>query len=413
MRWNGRGTWRTGSVKVAWILSFAMAAFLFAAPAAMVKADEPASDAKASDAATDAVKKDASAKDGAAKDADSKTDDSKDAAANEDPLVKELRATKDKLDDAMPAMSAIADPDFRKDDGAKIRPLLQKSAELLQKLAAREHDDAERIGLERDRCQYLGMLATLGDNDARATLEKLAGGLGSQTIMARSALALSKWWQASKDAAAQEKILSDYTAVAKANPANDNVVLTLAIMATIGSASDDNSIQAAEVLRKVMTSDKAKKLAAQIDPNGATRDLLGKPLVASGRTTLGKTFSTADWKGKVVMIDFWATWCGPCNEEIPRMKEIYKAYHAKGLEMVGVDCDSDDDTVISFTKDKQMPWPQMRETSQGGSEQWHPLAVQWGVMGIPTMFLIDKKGVLRYIDAREDTTTKIETLLSQ
>lgn len=409
MNRNKTGTWQIGLLTGGWIFSVAIAAFLFVAVATHVRGDEPARDAKANDTSA----KDSPAKDSDSKESDAKDSDSKDAAADDDPLVKELRATKDKLDDAMPAMSAIADPEFRTSDGAKIRPLLKKSAELLLKLAAKEKDDSERAGLERDRCQYLGMLATLGDDDARASLEELAGGLGSQTIMAKSALALSKWWQASKDAAAQEKILTDYTTVAKANTTNDNVVLTLAIMATIGSASDDNSIKAAEVLRKVMTTDRAKKLASQIDPNGALRELVGKPLVASGRTTLGKTFSTADWKGKVVMLDFWATWCGPCNEEIPRMKEIYKTYHSKGLEMIGVDCDSDDDTVISFTKDKQMPWPQLRETSQGGSEQWHPLAVQWGVMGIPTMFLIDKKGVLRYIDAREDTNSKIEALLSQ
>ena len=60
-----------------------------------------------------------------------------------------------------------------------------------------------------------------------------------------------------------------------------------------------------------------------------------------------------------------------------------------------------------------MPWPQLREESQTESESWHPLAKQWGVAGIPTMFLVDKKGVLRFIDAREDTAAKIETLLGE
>jgi thiol-disulfide isomerase/thioredoxin len=162
-----------------------------------------------------------------------------------------------------------------------------------------------------------------------------------------------------------------------------------------------------------MTSDKAKKLAAQLDPGGAQRELLGKPLVAAGRTSTGAALSTADWKGKVVLIDCWATWCGPCNAEIPRVKELYKTYHAKGFEIVGLDCDSSDDTVNPFVKEKEMPWPQLREASQTDSESWHPLAKQWGVMGIPTMFLVDKKGVLRFIDARSDTAAKIETLLAE
>jgi thiol-disulfide isomerase/thioredoxin len=142
-------------------------------------------------------------------------------------------------------------------------------------------------------------------------------------------------------------------------------------------------------------------------------DLLGKPFVVAGRTTTGKTLTTADWKGKVVLVEFWATWAPPCTEELPRLKELYKAYHAKGLEIVSVDCDDSDNTVNSFIKKKEMPWPQLREESQTAGEDWHPLAKQWGVKGIPTMFLVDTKGVLRFVDARKDAAEKIATLLAE
>jgi thiol-disulfide isomerase/thioredoxin len=390
---------RIAVLAAAWMAFFAIAGNTLAARAA---------DADPKDSAKNAAKDSA---DNSAKDSQS-ADDAK-PPAHEDPLVAELRKTKDKLDEVMPVMSAVADPDFQKEDAAKVRPLLKKSADLLAKLAANEKDEDERAGLERDRCQYLAMLATLGDDDAAAALRKLAAGKGETAIMAKSGIALSQWWRASKDATKQEKILDDYRAVAKANPKSENVTLALAVMATIGPASDDLTIKAAEILRKVMIGDTAKKLAAQLDPNGALRELVGKPLLTTGRTSSGKQFSTADWKGKVVLVDFWATWCGPCNAEIPRMKEIYKSYHPKGLEMVGVDCDGSDDTVNSFTKDKEMPWTQLREESQSESQPWHPLAMRWGVIGIPTMFLIDKKGVLRFVDAREDTSTKIDELLAE
>jgi thiol-disulfide isomerase/thioredoxin len=332
---------------------------------------------------------------------------------DEKAILADLRAAKQKLDTAMPAISAIADPVFRKEDGPKVRPLLQTTADLLGELAAAQKDDTERQGLEDDRCQYLALLAALGDKSADAILEKIAATGGSKSLTAKSAIILSKWWRGSKDAAAQQKILADYLAVAKTNPTSDKVVLTLAAMATVGPASDDVALKVAEVLRKVMKGEKAKKIAAELDPSGAQRDLLGKPLAAAGRTTTGNTLSSAGWKGKVVMVDFWATWCGPCNAEIPRIKELYKTYHAKGFEIVGLDCDSNDDTVNSFIKQKEMPWPQLREASQSESEPWHPLAMQWGVIGVPTMFLVDKKGVLRFIDARDDTATKIESLLAE
>ncbi|HEX3997732.1 MAG TPA: TlpA disulfide reductase family protein [Pirellulales bacterium] len=335
------------------------------------------------------------------------------AKRTENEILADLRAAKEQLDTAMPALSAVADPLFRKEDGPKVRPLLQNAAALLDELAQSQTDNTEREALQRDRCQYLAILAALGDDEAEASLEKTAGGDGANALAAQSAIALRKWWQASKDAAAQQKILTDYTAIARSNPESNNVALTLAVMAGIGPATDDMPVKIAEVLRKVMKGERAKKLAAQLDPSGAQRDLVHKGLVAAGRTASGKNFSTDDWKGKVVLLDFWATWCGPCNAEIPRMKELYKTYHGKGLEIVGLDCDGSDDTVNSFVKQKEMPWPQMREAAQSESEPWHPLASAWGVNGIPTMFLIDKRGVLRFIDAREDTAAKIESLLGE
>jgi thiol-disulfide isomerase/thioredoxin len=184
-------------------------------------------------------------------------------------------------------------------------------------------------------------------------------------------------------------------------------------MAAVGPASNELTIKIAYILRKTMRGDAAKKLAAELDPSGALRELLDKPLAVKGRLIDGTALSIADWRGKVVLVDCWATWCGPCNAEIPRIRELYEKYHAKGLELVGVDCDSDDDTVSEFVKAKKVPWPQLREQSQTEKEPWHPLATGWGVSGIPTMFLVDKKGVLRYVDAREDTVAKVEKLLAE
>jgi thiol-disulfide isomerase/thioredoxin len=243
-------------------------------------------------------------------------------------------------------------------------------------------------------------------------LEKDAAGNDAKNVGAKSALAVGRWWRNSKDAAAQEKILAAVAEMAKADPTSDKLLQTLEIMARVGAANDELAIKVVQVIRKSMTGDAAKRIAAELDPNGALRELLDKPLVVAGRTTAGKSLTTADFKGKVVLVDFWATWCGPCNAEIPRVKDLYKTYHAKGLEIVGVDCDSDDDTVNAFTKDKEMTWTQLREESQS-EEPWHPLAKQWGVSGIPTMFLLDKKGVLRDVDARDGTDAKIAKLLAE
>ena len=70
----------------------------------------------------------------------------------------------------------------------------------------------------------------------------------------------------------------------------------------------------------------------------------------------GKPLSVANYKGKIVMIDFWATWCGPCVGELPNVLKVYEKYHDKGFAIIGVSLDNDKDTLTGFIKDKNMAW---------------------------------------------------------
>ena len=95
-----------------------------------------------------------------------------------------------------------------------------------------------------------------------------------------------------------------------------------------------------------------------------------------------KTFA-----GKIVMLDFWATLCGPCIGEIPHMKEAYEAHHEKGFEILGVSFDAADmaEKVTAFTKEKEMPWAQIYE-----GKLWDTtLGETYDVSGIPFVLLVD------------------------
>ncbi|CAN5288793.1 hypothetical protein BH10PLA2_BH10PLA2_35450 [soil metagenome] len=118
----------------------------------------------------------------------------------------------------------------------------------------------------------------------------------------------------------------------------------------------------------------------------------GKLLEISGPTLDGKTFNIADWRGKVVLVDFWATWCGPCVKELPNLQSVYNRFHKDGFEIVGVSLDNDRAALENFVKKRELPWTQIffDEPSQQG---WtNPLARTYNVNSIPTTFLLDREG---------------------
>lgn len=111
-------------------------------------------------------------------------------------------------------------------------------------------------------------------------------------------------------------------------------------------------------------------------PDFEEKDINGKPLAIS------------NYKGKVVLVDFWATWCMPCVLEMPKIQEAYKKYHDKGFEVVGVSLDQDKEHLEQFLKQKGIPWPQFFD-GQGWTNK---LAVKYGVEQTPTGYLLDRTG---------------------
>ena len=141
----------------------------------------------------------------------------------------------------------------------------------------------------------------------------------------------------------------------------------------------------------------------------ARAGLAGKPLAIKFAAVDGRQVDLGNLRGKVVLIDFWATWCGPCVHEVPHVKAVYDKLHPTGFEIVGISFDNKKTALQSFVLKEKMTWPQYFD-GKGWENQF---GVRFGIESIPTMWLVDKKGVLRHIDAREDLEAKVQKLLAE
>jgi thiol-disulfide isomerase/thioredoxin len=187
------------------------------------------------------------------------------------------------------------------------------------------------------------------------------------------------------------------------------------------------------------------RLAAGSDPEAARRagaelrlvQLRTKPMELKFTAADGREVDLAKLRGKVVLIDFWATWCGPCIAELPNLTRVYETYHDKGFEIVGISFENSGaidevalrhprnagkaldrpevvasekaaakEKMLKFTRERKMPWPQHFDGNYWENE----FGRMFGINSIPAMFLLDKSGRLVETNARGE---KLEPLVKK
>jgi len=165
---------------------------------------------------------------------------------------------------------------------------------------------------------------------------------------------------------------------------------------TVGRDADNiiNLIQQHEESRKIRrTLTNGAKF-----PDFSEKDLLGNPL------------SVSKYEDKVVLVEFWATWCVPCVAELPNIIKAYKKHHSNGFEVIGISLDQDEQKLKSFLKAKEIPWPQYFD----GKEWQNKLAAKYGIDSVPATFLLDRQGKIIGQDLRgealEEALTKALTV---
>ena len=182
----------------------------------------------------------------------------------------------------------------------------------------------------------------------------------------------------------------------------------------VGSQLTDES-KKSEIEKRIEKDYPESPVARQLAGQRRVREAVGKPFeIEFTEAIKGGQFSSASLKGKVVVVDFWATWCGPCVEEMPNMKKLYAEFKDKGVEFIGVSLDRPReqggyDSLKSFVEKNKIEWPQYYEGKVSAGD----FASKWEIAGIPTVFAVDADGNLASTEARGKLEELIPELLAK
>lgn len=209
--------------------------------------------------------------------------------------------------------------------------------------------------------------------------------------------------------------LEDILNAADAKPATKSQASLMSVMEAADAAESSEGDAAAWLAKaekhlKDYPAEKMNKVVeGKIKSVKAAADLKTKPLELKFTAVDGREVDVSKLQGKVVLIDFWATWCGPCVAELPNVLKAYKELHPKGFEIVGISLDSDKAELEAFVKEKGMEWPQYFD----GKGWQNEISSKYGINSIPAMWLLNKKGMVVSTNARGGLEAQVIKLLAE
>lgn len=139
------------------------------------------------------------------------------------------------------------------------------------------------------------------------------------------------------------------------------------------------------------------EIAEMLAANVRRLKLQGNAMIVQGTTLAGQPLDWAKYKGKVVLVDFWATWCGPCLQELPNVKDNYEKYHQQGFDVIGISLDENREQLTAFLSEEKIPWTNL--FAEDGNQ---PTARYYGITGIPTGILVGRDGKVISLNARAE-----------
>lgn len=274
---------------------------------------------------------------------------------------------------------------------------------------ANAESDEQAINRTHLSMEALRVIGLLGGRDAESQTEKLLDDLQGSAkpavaeaiIQMRLGRQLRQWNQL--DAAARGQAIDRFVADVKQNGltrAHADLLMKLSDMLERSEQGELASKAIGELLPifDASSDPQVQRRAPLLE--GVVRRMPGNQLELEGKLLDGSEFDWESLRGKVVLVDFFASWCGPCRAEVPNILANYRAYGDKGFTVVGVNMDKDRDAAEGYVQQAGFDFPVLFGDDPDATGWDHPMGRKYGVTALPRVILVDEEGVIVHTEAR-------------